>query len=125
MEVGFVKFECYGTAYCLSVVELAAPDFHAGLNGVGQGADDFIKLNSGQMGLYSVSYDTPLWDRLVAAARRLGGDGKPVLPGSDLAGLLRDSFFQATNRLTPITVFLKLLNASSPSLPFLLSTRVH
>jgi len=81
-----------------------------------QGEDDWLKLNEGQRGLYSVSYAPPLWGRLVRAAGQRGASGAPVLGGADVAGLLHDAYFQATYGITPITIFLQLLN-TLPSRP--------
>lgn len=85
-----------------------------------QGPEDYVKLNSGQVGLYTVNYAPQLWDRLVEAAILKTGEGeaKPLSP-SDLAGLISDSYHHATHGETNITIYLRLLSvrvASPPSL---------
>ncbi|KAI3429433.1 hypothetical protein D9Q98_005527 [Chlorella vulgaris] len=78
----------------------------------GVGAASWVKLNAQQYGFYRVQYEPlDLWAALADAATAKGAGGGMLLSGSDLAGLIDDSYSLAEAGAGPITPFLNLLTA--------------
>lgn len=73
----------------------------------------WVKMNAGQLGFYRVQYSEGGWRLLAEAARSNATtrSGAPLLAGTDLAGLLEDSFSLPEAGQGNITRFLDLLLA--------------